>query len=138
MMSALTDFARAVLFDFPLAIVKAILSICEKKDGKAYLYMWVASIVLSGAILLLAVYFKRSWLISQWSQNPKNLLPLLVGFYLGYVFMISPALIPYQYAKTEKFSNGNSKEKRFRFKEVQMFRARTESKPSMYVYGVSS
>ncbi len=136
-MNTLTDIVRAVFFDLPLTVVKAILGVFEKKGGRTNLYVWISSVLLSIAVGFAITSLKGAGVISKWYENPRNLFPLLAAFYLVYILMMFPVLIPYQNMHNGKLSGGSGNEKRFRFKAPQMLRARNESRPSMVFLGKS-
>ncbi len=130
-MNTLTDVMKAVFFDIPLMVVKAALSVVEKRvNSRGRLYIWIFSVLISVVVGVLVARLKSYGIISTWSREPKNLFSLMAGFYLVYVFMMFPVLVPYHYLKEAKFK-GDVNERRFKFKAREMFEARSKAKPEM-------
>ncbi len=137
-MLTLQDFLRAVFFDFPLLIVKAVLdAFGNNKEGRARFYVWLGSAFLSAAIFFLVERLGAIGILGKWWQDPKNIFPMIAAFYCLYSLMIFPVLIPYQYLRQSKLSGRNTNEKRFKFGPKDMLRARSKAGPQMVFLGKS-
>ena len=137
-METLTVCARAAFFDFPLLAAKGVLAAFGRnKEGKRVFYIWLGCAFLSAVIYFVIKWLAAAGILSGWWQINKNILPMMAAFYCVYILMMLPILIPYQYAKEAKFSSWRSKEKRFKSRPKDMFKARSQSKPSMVFLGRS-
>ncbi len=136
-MNLLADILRVVLFELPLVVIKAFLNVVEKiTEKRGSLYVWVLSVFLSVIVGLVIMKLKATGVISRTLEDSKNIFPLMVSFYFGYILMLSPVLIPYEHLRQAKLG-GDLNEKRFKFNSREMFEARKKSKSSMVFLGKS-
>jgi conjugal transfer pilus assembly protein TraD len=134
-MEFLTSLARAVLLEFPLQVIKGLLNLFGK--GRSYFYVWLGALIVSCLLGLLIAHLKEAGVIDQWLKNPRNVFPAIAGFYLAYIAMLLPVLIPYQHVRDEKLPGSGSHEKKHRFKPGEMLRARNASQPPLVFLGKS-
>lgn len=136
-MNLLMDFLRAVAFDIPLMTVKGLLSVFKGKGGKAGFGLWLLAVFTAVMSAFVTMKLKETGIIDQWFDSSKSRLPLLAGFYIEYLLIMLPVLIPYEYMRHERLFGGKTKEKRFQFRPPEMFDARNKSKASMVFLGKS-
>jgi type IV secretory pathway TraG/TraD family ATPase VirD4 len=134
-MNILTDLLRAIIFDFPLLIAKALMAVFKGKELKEGFYLWFATILIAAVASIVILKLRAMGLITQWSSS--NSLFLMAAFYAAYLLIALPVFIPYQYLREKKLFGDNPEEKKFRFGSQKMLDARKKSKPSMVFLGKS-